>query len=77
MLKIKTGFIRFPGIPIDEIVEIRKTNTLLSAPAPSFDRILIKDAKGNPVIISPRDKKNFIQSLKSMNPTIKVEDALL
>ncbi|WP_375578580.1 PH domain-containing protein [Marivirga tractuosa] len=44
-LKIKFGFFSFKPIDIKDIKEISKTNSILSSPAPSFDRIEIKYGK--------------------------------
>ena len=70
-LKIKCGFLINIKINISEIKEIRKTSSLISSPAPSFDRIEIKYGKYNEVIISPKDKFTFAKDLTMINPTIK------
>ncbi len=72
MLKIKFGIFSLSPIDIDTIKEVSNTKSLLSAPAPSFDRIIIKYEKYNDVIISPKDKENFIIELKKINPNIKI-----
>ena len=72
MLKIRSGFIQFSPVPVESIKEIRKTHSLLSAPAPSFDRILIKYGKYDEVIVSPKDKQAFINALKNINPAIDI-----
>jgi len=75
-LKIKSGFISFSDIPIESIKEIRKTNSIWSAPAPSFDRILIKYGKNDEIIVSPKDRQEFIRILKKINPSIKTDESL-
>lgn len=69
-LKIKCGFLINIKINISEIKEIRKTSSLISSPATSFDRIGIKYGKYNEVIISPKDKFTFAKDLTMINPTI-------
>ena len=70
-LKIKCGLFSYKPIEIDEIKEISKTKSILSSPAPSFDRIEIKYGKFNEVIISPKDKFHFAEDLTKINPNIK------
>ncbi len=69
-LKIRSGFFKEKPIAISEIKAIRKTNSIISAPAASFDRIEVKYKVFNTIIISPKDKKDFIQHLKKINPNI-------
>ena len=70
ILKIKSGFFKFKPIPVDEIKEISKTSIILSSPAPSFDRILIKYGKFDKIILSPKDKYVFARDLTQINPKI-------
>ena len=70
-LKIKLGFFSFRFINIDEIKEIAKTSSILSSPAPSFDRIEIKYGNFDSVIISPKNKLSFSRELVMLNPKIK------
>ena len=70
-LKIKCGLFSYKPIDIDEIKEISKTKSIISSPAPSFDRIEIKYGKFNEVIISPKDKSHFAEDLTKINPNIK------
>jgi len=59
-------------IAIAEITKIKKTNSPISSPAPSLDRIDIHYEKYNSVVISPKNKTEFITHLKSINPSIEV-----
>ena len=70
-LKIKCGFFSYKPIDIDNIKEISKTNSPISSPAPSFDRIEIKYGEFDDLIISPKDKVQFAQDLCAINPNIK------
>ncbi len=70
-LKIKQGIFSFKPIDIGTIKEVSNTKSLISSPAPSFDRITIKYGKYNEVIISPEDKKVFVNDLLKINPGIK------
>ena len=70
-LKIKCGIFSYKPIEIDKIKEVSKTKSIISAPAPSFDRIEIKYGKFDEIIISPKDKLNFTNDLVIINPNIK------
>ncbi|MEL4307610.1 PH domain-containing protein [Joostella sp. CR20] len=72
ILKVKSGFISYAPIEINQITDISKTKSILSSPAPSFNRISIKYGTYNEFIISPKDQQNFIQDLKNINPNIKI-----
>jgi len=69
-LKIKMGLFSFRSININEIRKVSKTSSILSAPAPSFDRIEIKHGDFGSIIISPKDKISFAKDLSELNPVI-------
>lgn len=62
-LIVKSGFMFSQKFFIDDIRSIKATRTLLSAPAASLDRLEISFNKTS-VIISPKDKTDFINSIK-------------
>lgn len=70
-LKVRCGFKSYPPIVIKEIKEIKKTNNMISAPAASFDRIAIKYGKFEEIIISPKNKLEFVKHLVDINPSIE------
>ena len=70
-LKIKCGFFTYKPIEIKDIKEITKSNSIISSPAASFDRIEIKYGKWEELIISPKDKFTFAKHLTNLNPKIK------
>ena len=72
-LRIKSGFIINSRYDISKITKIRNTRTWLSSPALSLDRIELTIGKYNKVVISPRNKAQFINHLKSLNPDIIAE----
>lgn len=57
-------------IPVDQIVEIRPTNNPLAAPAASLDRLEIRYGQQASIMVSPRDKEDFVRTLRAMNPRI-------
>ena len=69
-LYVKCGFIINTRIDIATITKIEPTNTMLSSPALSFDRIEVFYNKYDSVIISPGDKAGFIAKLQQINPAI-------
>lgn len=70
LLKIKLGPFYNQEIDINTIKRITKTRSFLAAPASSLDRIKIEYGKYDSVIISPKDKQNFIIDLMKINPKI-------
>jgi hypothetical protein len=70
-LKIKCGFLFNKKIDINKIKRIRKTSSLLSSPAPSFDRIEITYGKFDEIIISPKDKLTLAKDLTIINTAIE------
>ena len=71
-LKIKCGILMNREIKIESIKTINQTNTIMSAPAASFDRLSIRYNKLDEIVISPRDQEKFCQDLKLINPKIAV-----
>lgn len=71
-LIVKSGFIINLTIRIDKIKKIAETNNPLSSPATSLDRIAIYYNKSNSVMISPREKADFINKLLHINGQIEV-----
>jgi len=60
-------------IDITKIRKIQKTNSILSSPALSLDRIAIFYNKYDEVYISPKERKDFIEELLKHNPNIEIK----
>lgn len=71
-LRIRSGFLINTKIDINAITKIEPTNSILSAPALSTDRLEIFYNKYDSVMISPPDKTVFIERLKAINNGIDV-----
>ena len=71
-LIVKCLFIVNDRIEISKIRKIEKTNSILSSPALSLDRIAVHYNKFDEVYLSPKDKKEFISQLLKINPEIKI-----
>lgn len=72
-LVVKSGFIVNKKIDINTIVIVSETNNIISAPAASFDRLNIVYKQHNSILISPRDKIEFIDHLKRINSEIEIQ----
>ncbi len=72
-LNVKSGLVINIDIDIEKIKKITPNNTVWSAPALSFDRIEIFYNTYDSVVISPQNKKDFIETLKQINPAIVSE----
>jgi len=72
-LKVKSGLFYNKTFNIKAFRKIVKTNSAITAPAASNDRIEIFFNGYDSVVISPKDKEAFIKHLKSINPAIVYE----
>lgn len=72
-LNVRFGFFLNKNIDIKTIRKISETNNLSSAPAASSDRLEIQYNVYNIILVSPKDKNGFIDSLLAINPNIEVE----
>lgn len=61
-------------IDIKTIKKLKATKTLLAGPALSLDRIEIQYKTYDNVIVSPKDKIEFIETLLIKNNSIEVDD---
>ena len=72
-LQVKSMFIVNQKIAISKIRKIENSNSVLSSPALSFDRIVIRFNKFDDIYISPNQKLEFVEELLSINPSIEVK----
>lgn len=72
-LRIKSGFIINKHIAINSIRKIQKSNSIFSSPAASLDRLEIFYNKYDSVLISPKDKQEFLAQLRNINPAIEIQ----
>ncbi|MGF7079195.1 PH domain-containing protein [Mucilaginibacter sp. UYCu711] len=73
ILNVHSGFFYNVDIDISAIKSIVETNSALSAPALSSDRIEIFFNKYDSVVISPPHKMDFIAHLQTINNNIEVK----
>lgn len=75
-LTVKCGFFYKKEYAISSIKSIEKSNSLLSSPAPSLKRVEIIFAGGDSILISPKNREDFAESLCQIKPEIinKVKD---
>ena len=59
-------------IPVASIRRVVPSNSPLSSPALSFDRLEISYHKYDSVLISPADKAGFLAALQQLNPAIDI-----
>src|ERR1700755_474196 len=71
-LKIRSGLIR-TSIPYQEIRRVRASNSWLSAPALSLDRLEITYGGSRTTLVSPRDREAFLRDLSARAPGLKCE----
>lgn len=73
-LIVKSTWIVNERIDISKITKVEKSNSILSSPALSLDRLLVRYNKYDEVLISPKEKKEFIDELLKINPTIEMKN---
>ncbi len=72
-LIVKCGFLYNKTIDINTIKKISETNNPISSPATSIDRLDITYGKYDSIIISPKQKQDFIDDILALNPNIEVK----
>jgi hypothetical protein len=73
-LKVHSGFLVNKNILIENINTIKKTDSILSAPASSLsERIEVFYENSKSIIISPKDRQTFIDELLKQNSEIKID----
>ncbi len=72
-LIVKSMWIVNNTIDISKIRKIEKSNSILSSPALSLDRIALYYNKYDEVYISPKEKQDFLNNLLEINPNIEVK----
>ena len=70
-LFVKNGF-STQGIPLKDIIYIIPTNSMLSAPTLSLDRIEIR-YEGGSIVISPKDKDGFYRAIQERVPALETD----
>lgn len=73
VLKIRSGFFKYPSVDIKTIEKIHYTSNPLASPAASFKRLEIKYGNSQYVILSPKDRDSFVELLLNINPNIQVK----
>lgn len=63
-LLVKSGPFKWQ-VPVEQITSITPTSNPLSSPALSLDRLRIDYGRGQSIMISPKDKGQFIQDLEA------------
>jgi hypothetical protein len=70
-LLINCGLFFNKSIDINLIRKIKPITSALNSPALSFDRLEIFYNKFDEIMISPKEKEVFIETMKSINPAIE------
>ena len=73
ILNVRSGFLINMKINVNSIYKIVKSNSIMSAPAASLDRLKITYQQNQIVVISPKNKQDFVNELKSINTKIEVD----
>lgn len=71
VLHVRASFFRWK-IPVDSIISVTPSRSLLSAPALSFDRLAILHERGT-VLISPKRRADFLSDLTRARAALGLE----
>lgn len=74
-LKIKSGPIRFK-IRLESIQSIKKSMNPLSSPALSLDRFKVSYGEHGIALVSPKDKRGFVEAIRERNPAVEIDERL-
>lgn len=72
-LLIRTKFFPSQKVALQDIRKIEESNSILAAPAFSFDRLEILYNKYDSILVSPENKEQFIADLLNVNPEIEIK----
>lgn len=72
-LIVRAGFLINKKIDIYTIKSINATNSILSAPALSLDRLAVNYHNHSTIVISPKDKRDFIDAVLQINPQVEIQ----
>lgn len=69
-LRIQSGFLYDETLTINNIISITETRNPSSSPAASLDRLELKLKNSYSILISPKEKNEFIDHILQINPAI-------
>ncbi len=72
-LIVKSGFLVNVSLDILSIKKISETNSIMSAPSLSFDRLEISYNTQDTIVISPKDKSRFIDAIEKINSQVEIK----
>lgn len=75
-LRVWVGVIPYGKKEIGQIKSVHRTSSLISSPALSIDRLAITFVDGDRLIISPKDREEFVAALLSINPQIVTDETV-
>lgn len=74
VLVIKNNILIRKKINVNTITKIKATSDLVALPALTMDQLCIFFNHGECIIISPKEKTDFIKTLRTLNPSIEIDE---
>jgi len=71
-LVVRSGPLRW-RITLEEIAEIVPSRNPLSSPALSLDRLEVRYGRGRRLLISPRERRSFLEAVVARSPGLTLE----
>ena len=72
-LHVRRGFMFKEKVDVSKITSIAAVREFLAAPAFALDRLVIRYGQDHSVLISPRNRRSFLNDLRAINPSITFE----
>jgi len=73
VLYIKSSFFFREELPINKIRKIEEVTNIISSPAMSIQRLELFYRKYDSILISPKDQKQFLSDILSVNKNIEIK----
>ena len=70
-LRVRSGPFRW-RIALGDVREVSPSRSWISSPALSLDRLRIRYGAGRSILVSPREKQRFVDSLRQRCPAVLV-----
>lgn len=71
LLDVRSGIFYHRRFDIGKIKSISESSNMISAPAPSLDRLELRYGQYDLIVVSPKDKSGFANELVKRNPYIE------
>lgn len=72
-LEIRIGPVRMPARDLASLRRVRRSRSLVAAPANSLDRLELEFGEGETLLVSPHRESLFLDELRALAPSARFE----